>query len=185
MMRFKSRTMPSLCKTEERKQVLCRLLMHVSAYCRETQTGQPNAAVCAGDFIVDDDGMGYADIGEEEDWGRADGKTENDADAQATSKRRKDGSTAGAEAVQLCLSCFTQSAVRGVTCGNLIHVHADQRGSKRKSAEPDPKARQRMQGMFKRAPVRAPQRNAATDQSSEDLLSDILGSIGGDAGYGP
>ena len=62
-------------------------------------------------------------------------------------------------------------------------MHADQRGSKRKSAEPDPKARQRMQGMFKRAPARAPQRDAVTDQSSEDLLSDILGSIGGDAKY--
>ena len=37
-----------------------------------------------------------------------------------------------------------------------------------------------MQGMFKRAPVRAVQRSSATDQSSEDLLSDILGSIGGD-----
>ena len=61
-------------------------------------------------------------------------------------------------------------------------VHgADQRGSKRKSAEPDPKARQRLQGMFKRA-VRTVQRSTATHQSSEDLLSDILGSIGGDTG---
>ncbi len=60
---------------------------------------------------------------------------------------------------------------------------ADQRGSKRKSVEPDPKARQRMQGMFKRAPTRTAQRNAATDQSSEDLLSDILGSIGDDNKY--
>ena len=57
---------------------------------------------------------------------------------------------------------------------------ADQRGSKRKSVEPDPKAKQRMQGMFKRAPARAVQRTSATDQSSEDLLSDILGSIGGE-----
>ena len=56
----------------------------------------------------------------------------------------------------------------------------DQRGSKRKSAEPDSKAKQRMQGMFKRAPARIAQRSSATDQSSEDLLSDILGSIGGD-----
>lgn len=57
---------------------------------------------------------------------------------------------------------------------------ADQRGSKRKSVEPDPKAKQRMQGMFKRAPARAVPRTSATDQSSEDLLSDILGSIGGE-----
>ena len=56
---------------------------------------------------------------------------------------------------------------------------ADQRGSKRKSVDPDLKAKQRMQGMFKRAPARAVQRTSATDQSSEDLLSDILGSIGG------
>ena len=41
-----------------------------------------------------------------------------------------------------------------------------------------------MQGMFKRAPARAVQCSSATDQSSEDLLSDILGSIGGDDKYG-
>lgn len=49
----------------------------------------------AGDFIVDDDGMGYADIGEEEDWGRADEKSPKEADGNATSKKRKDSSTAG------------------------------------------------------------------------------------------
>ena len=48
-----------------------------------------------GDFIVDDDGMGYADIGEEEDWGRTDEKAPRDADAHATSKKRKDGSATG------------------------------------------------------------------------------------------
>ncbi|KAL3140238.1 hypothetical protein ABBQ38_004512 [Trebouxia sp. C0009 RCD-2024] len=104
----------------------------------------------AGDFIVDDDGMGYADIGEEEDWGRSDQKAAKVTGDHFTSRKQKDGST------------------------------AEQRGSKRKSAEPDPKAKQRMQGMFKRAPARAVQRSSATDQSSEDLLSDILGSIGGD-----
>lgn len=49
----------------------------------------------AGDFIVDDDGMGYADIGEEEDWGRADEKSPKAADGNATSKQRKDSSIAG------------------------------------------------------------------------------------------
>lgn len=39
--------------------------------------------------------MGYADIGEEEDWGRSDQKTANEMDDQLTSKKRKDGSTAG------------------------------------------------------------------------------------------
>ena len=39
--------------------------------------------------------MGYADIGEEEDWGRADQKSPQEADKNATSKKRKDGSTAG------------------------------------------------------------------------------------------
>ena len=79
----------------------------------------------------------------------------------------------------LCLLCKS----RTVLDNHNPVVHADQRGSKRKSFEPDHKARQRMQSMFKRAPARAPQRDAATDQSSEDLLSDILGSIGGDAKY--
>ena len=177
--------MPSLCKTDERKQVLFRVPVACQDVLQKFQARGPNGAAGAGDFIVDDDGMGYADIGEEEDWGRADGKTKDEADAQATSKKRKDGSTVGAEAVQLCIPCCTQITVCCATQGQRIHAYADQRGSKRKSAEPDPKARQRMQGMFKRAPVRAPQRNAATDQSSEDLLSDILGSIGGDAGYRP
>lgn len=73
------------------------------------------------------------------------------------------------------------SAMNMAVSSDVHAVHcADQRGSKRKSAEPDPRARQRMQGMFKRAPVRTVQRSTATDQSSEDLLSDILGSIGGD-----
>ena len=49
----------------------------------------------AGDFIVDDDGVGYADIGEEEDWGRSDRKATDEADGQATSKKRKDGNAAG------------------------------------------------------------------------------------------
>lgn len=57
----------------------------------------------AGDFIVDDDGMGYADIGEEEDWGRSDQKGAKETDDHLTSKKRKDGSTAG-QAAQL-LSC--------------------------------------------------------------------------------
>ncbi len=39
--------------------------------------------------------MGYADIGEEEDWGRADEKSPKEADGNATSKKRKDSSTAG------------------------------------------------------------------------------------------
>ena len=67
-------------------------------------------------------------------------------------------------------------------CSQAIHLSlvADQRGNKRKSAEPDPKARQRMQSMFKRAPVRVAPRNAATEQSSDDLLNDILGDLTGD-----
>ena len=53
------------------------------------------SVIPAGDFIVDDDGMGYADIGEEEDWGRSDQKGAREADGHATSKKTKDGSTAG------------------------------------------------------------------------------------------
>ncbi len=143
----------------------------------------------AGDFIVDDDGMGYADIGEEEDWGRADEKSPKEADGNATSKKREDSSTAGIHSAwdvrlehTILGHCLLSAVSMAVSSGaHAVHC-ADQRGSKRKSAEPDPKARQRMQGMFKRAPVRTVQRSTATDQSSEDLLSDILGSIGGDTG---
>lgn len=38
-----------------------------------------------------------------------------------------------------------------------------------------------MQSMFKRAPVRVAPRNAASEQSSDDLLNDILGNLGGDS----
>ena len=44
--------------------------------------------------------MGYADIGEEEDWGRSDQKGAKETDDHLTSKKRKDGSTAG-QAAQL------------------------------------------------------------------------------------
>lgn len=149
----------------------------------------PRLFTSAGDFLVDDDGTGYADIGEEEDWGRADEKSPKEADGHATSKKRKDGSTAGihgAWGIRVehgILRHCSLSATNMAVSSDIHAVHCtDQRGSKRKSAEPDPKARQRMQGMFKRAPVRTVQRSTATDQSSEDLLSDILGSIGGDTG---
>ena len=139
----------------------------------------------AGDFIVDDDGMGYADIGEEEDWGRADEKSSKEADGNATSKKRKDSHTAGTHGawdVRLEHDILGHCSLSAMFIRCTCYAYADQRGSKRKSAEPDPKARQRMQGMFKRAPVRTVQHSTATDQSSEDLLSDILGSIGGDTG---
>lgn len=66
-------------------------------------------------------------------------------------------------------------------CSLLSLSSADPRSNKRKSAEPDPKARQRMQSMFKKAPVRVAPRNAATEQSSDDLLNDILGNLGGES----
>lgn len=129
--------------------------------------------------------MGYADIGEEEDWGRTDEKALKEADAHATSKKRKDGSATGTHCMIprklhfILSTVLTHKRKKAIECS----WSADQRGSKRRSAEPDPKAKQRMQGMFKRAPVRTAQRNTATDQSSEDLLSDILGTIGGDTRY--
>ena len=43
----------------------------------------------AGDFIEDDDGLGYADMGEEDDWSLA--ADENDAAAGCDGKKRKDG----------------------------------------------------------------------------------------------
>lgn len=43
----------------------------------------------AGDFIEDDDGLGYADMGEEDDWSHA--ADDEDAAAGAGGKKRKDG----------------------------------------------------------------------------------------------
>jgi hypothetical protein len=43
----------------------------------------------AGDFVEDDDGMGYVDMGEEDDWGR-DGDEEEEALKDVNPKKRKD-----------------------------------------------------------------------------------------------
>ena len=47
--------------------------------------------------------MGYADIGEEEDWGRSDEKAAKVTDDHLTSRKRKDGSTAGQTPQTFCL----------------------------------------------------------------------------------
>jgi FtsZ-interacting cell division protein YlmF len=43
-----------------------------------------------GDFIDDDDGMGYVEYGEEDDWGKADEKDEAEASPEPSTKKRKD-----------------------------------------------------------------------------------------------
>jgi len=58
-----------------------------SVSCRNS--GITVGAVGAGDFIVDDDGGGYADVGEEEDW-TAEPGAEADGEEQAA-KRQKTG----------------------------------------------------------------------------------------------
>ena len=63
--------------------------------CKKELHGMGKTQKLAGDFIVDDDGMGYADIGEEEDWGRSDQQRATDAEGHATSKKRQAGSAAG------------------------------------------------------------------------------------------
>ena len=45
--------------------------------------------------------MGYADMGEEEDWGKSADKAEEHVDEQVTSKKRKDQATAGENAMLL------------------------------------------------------------------------------------
>lgn len=52
--------------------------------------------------------MGYADIGEEEDWGRSDQKAAKVTGDHFTSRKQKDGSTAGQTAhvcTELCNFC--------------------------------------------------------------------------------
>eukprot|EP00884_Botryococcus_braunii_P011316 jgi/Botrbrau1/20185/Bobra.0173s0083.2 len=43
-----------------------------------------------GDFIDDDDGMGYVEFGEEDDWGRADEEAEKESTQEPCTKKRKD-----------------------------------------------------------------------------------------------
>lgn len=60
----------------------------------------------AGDFIVDDDGMGYADIGEEEDWGKSTDTADRNSNEQVTSKKRKDHGVAGSIAFDTLFICI-------------------------------------------------------------------------------
>ncbi len=48
----------------------------------------------AGDFVEDDDGMGYVDVGEEDYWGAEDGAAgsgDEDHEAEPDAKRQKTG----------------------------------------------------------------------------------------------
>ena len=82
--------------------------------------------------------MGYADIGEEEDWGRSD-QGGKETDDQQTSKKRKDGSTAG-QAAQYSIEIWPY-LVTGVACSNkqlrLLQIRGAARG-KALSQIPEP-----------------------------------------------
>ena len=77
---------------------------------------------CAGDFIEDDDGAGYGDIGEEDEWGAREEEAEAapaNGDREAVSKKRKGGRDAvageAAGAASGCPEGVQQGAAKG--CG--------------------------------------------------------------------
>ena len=63
------------------------------------RTRQDDCIACscgltAGDFVEDDDGMGYVDVGEEDYWGAEDGAAgsgDEDHEAETDAKRQKTG----------------------------------------------------------------------------------------------
>ena len=60
---------------------------------------QQAVSPCAGNFIEDDDGAGYGDIGEEDEWGAREDEAEAapaTGDKEAVSKKRKGGRNAAA-----------------------------------------------------------------------------------------
>ncbi|KAK9810187.1 hypothetical protein WJX72_006462 [[Myrmecia] bisecta] len=102
-----------------------------------------------GGFIEDDNGLGYADIGEEEDWGAAGEGSPEERHSADNPKKRKDPSKG-----------------KGA-------------GKKQKKAEEAPGARQQMQRMFAVAAAKPRQKaaeNVNSDALLDDILGDLGGS---------
>ncbi|GMH42291.1 hypothetical protein BSKO_10210 [Bryopsis sp. KO-2023] len=106
-----------------------------------------------GDFVVDDDGLGYMDVGDDDWFGSEEILVGNKPEATAgkklgQAKRRHKG---GDE---------------------------DGRRSKIQAVEaPNPKAKQRMQQMFMNAPAKPVRASKPSDESSDALLESILAGI--------
>ncbi len=66
----------------------------------------------AGDFIVDDDGSGYADVGEEEDWSAEPGG-QQDGEEQAPKRQKTADAKKGGSAS--CLPACRPAAILHVT----------------------------------------------------------------------
>ena len=64
----------------------------------------------AGDFIVDDDGSGYADVGEEEDW-TAEPGVEADDEQQAVKRQKTADAKKGALMYTIIVEPLTHVAV--------------------------------------------------------------------------
>ena len=129
----------------------------------------------AGDFIVDDDGMGYADIGEEEDWAAEHGPAK-----KAKTKREKKSSEGPAGTSGLC--SLPSNAWLWVPRASANQEHGAGKPGRKASPEPqDPAAKQRIAKMFSMAARRntTVKNDAATAETADVLLNELLGEGGG------
>lgn len=66
--------------------------------------------------------MGYADMGEEEDWGKSSDKAEEHVDEQVTSKKHKDQGTGGRRALSLWVQqCMAGETQKRLMCSCILH----------------------------------------------------------------
>lgn len=158
---------------------------------RRLSTAPPPRPLHAGGFVIDEDGLGYTDVGEEIDWGVAEEEPQAEGEGSGGKGKAKKGERRAAPQLlcrlmllHTCLgfACM-QTAVPLLTAGPPTRrpPNAGAAGAKRKAAaEPVPGARVRMQKMFQSAQAKAkPARAAVDDASADALLDDILGGLDG------
>lgn len=87
---------------------------------------------CAGDFVVDDDGNGYAELGEEADFwtaddpkGGAEGEEDGDEDGAKAGKKRKGGSKGGSQLEPGCGLAFVCSCTMQIARMKAPHATPD------------------------------------------------------------
>ena len=154
--------------------------------------------------MIDEDGLGYADVGEEIDWGTAE-EEQQEAPGSASKGTGKKGAQLPAAAPLLpryfyahscgalpaLYSCSFSAACSSSHLVLLLRASPPAAGAaagaKRKAAaEAVPGARVRMQKMFQTAQAKPKPRVAVDDASADALLDDILGGLdgGSDGGAG-
>lgn len=213
MMWWTIRSTPSWCRSGERRVRDAggrprRPAAAAATCCRlppcPARPPHPPAAVPSslpgGGFVIDEDGLGYTDVGEEVDWGAAEEEAAAEGGDAKGGKGKKGARCLAAQRglppdrLTRCTALLPlrpRQQPRGLTAGHappaILPLPAGAAaGAKRKAAaDPVPGARARMQKMFQSAQAKAkPARAAPVDDATADaLLDDILGNL--DTGAAP